>query len=166
MRRFVESEPEILRYILATIPSLPDARDILQNTAVALWKKMGDYDPEVPFTPWACRFASLEIRAFLRKEKRHRRWLDEDVANQLQLHQLQQQAAKQPGDMLNRLRDCLRRLPDLQRRILTQYYFEEEGVEGIAATTNRSVEAIYKVLQRSRVALHHCLQLRMKEGLK
>lgn len=166
MRRFVESEPEILRYILATIPSLPDARDILQNTAVALWKKMGDYDLELPFTPWACRFASLEIRAFLRKEKRHRRWLDEDVANQLQLHQLQMQSERQPGDLLNRLRDCLRRLPDLQRQILTQYYFEDEEVDHIAASTNRSVEAIYKVLQRGRVALHNCVQLRMKEGLR
>ena len=68
MRLFLASERELLRYIMATIPRLSDAQDVLQETAVALWRKIDAYDPTVPFTPWACRFASNEIRAFLRRE--------------------------------------------------------------------------------------------------
>jgi RNA polymerase sigma-70 factor, ECF subfamily len=78
-RLFLASEPEILRYIMATVPRVEDAREVLQETATSLWKKLADYDGSMPFAPWACRFASLEIRAFLRREQRARSWLDEDV---------------------------------------------------------------------------------------
>jgi RNA polymerase sigma-70 factor (ECF subfamily) len=44
------------------VPNLPDAEDIVQQTAVALWEKFDEYDPKLPFTPWACRFALIATR--------------------------------------------------------------------------------------------------------
>lgn len=156
MRLFMTSEPELLRYILASIPSVGDAREVLQETAAALWRKMDAYDPAMPFTPWACRFAANEIRAFLRREHRQRRWLDEDVAELLRVHQ-ESLAAVVPAQV-EHLRECLEALPATQHELLRRYYFEEMPVDTIAGALNRSAEAVYKILQRSREALADCLR--------
>src|SRR5215469_7565212 len=61
VRLFVEGQREILRYILALVPDLNDAHEILQDTAVDLWRKFDRYDPAFPFAPWACRFAFRRV---------------------------------------------------------------------------------------------------------
>ncbi|HCN31052.1 MAG TPA: hypothetical protein DIT64_20515 [Verrucomicrobiales bacterium] len=156
MRLFIASEPEVLRYILAVIPNVTDARDVLQETAAALWRKMDGYDPAAPFTPWACRFAANEIRAFLRREHRQRRWLDADVAELLRVHQ--EQALQSDDGSAEHLRECLESLPPAQHELLRRYYFEEQPVEAIARALNRTADAVYKTLQRSRQALADCLK--------
>jgi RNA polymerase sigma-70 factor (ECF subfamily) len=156
MRLFIASEPEVLRYILAVIPDVNDARDVLQETAAALWRKMDAYDPAAPFTPWACRFASNEIRAFLRREQRQRRWLDEDVAELLRTHQ--ERAPEQEAAQAEHLRECLEALPPAQHELLRRYYFEEQTVEAIARALHRTADAVYKTLQRSRQALADCVK--------
>jgi hypothetical protein len=40
MRRFLQSERELQRYVMSFVPNAGDARDIVQNTVVALWKKV------------------------------------------------------------------------------------------------------------------------------
>jgi RNA polymerase sigma-70 factor (ECF subfamily) len=156
MRLFMKSEPELLRYILASIPIVADAREVLQETASALWRKMDAYDPALPFTPWACRFAANEIRAFLRREHRQRRWLDEDVAELLRVHQ-EKHVAALPAQV-DHLRECLEALPPAQHELLRRYYFEELTVESIAGALNRTTDAVYKSMQRSREALADCVR--------
>ena len=57
VRHFAGAEHEIYRYVLALVPNGSDAQDIVQETAVALWRKFDEYNPNEPFIPWACRFA-------------------------------------------------------------------------------------------------------------
>lgn len=156
MRLFLASERELLRYIMATIPNVADARDVLQDTASALWRKMEAYDATAPFTPWACRFAANEIRAFLRRENRQRRWLDADVVEMLRVHQ---ERAMDVGEAdAEILRECLDALPANQRSLLCRYYFDEHPVERIAESLQRTADAIYKLLQRTRQALADCVR--------
>src|SRR5947199_2999037 len=68
---FLRSEREIFRYVAALVPNLADVEDIVQQTALALWEKFEAYDPSLPFTPWACRFALNKTRQWL---ERHQRW--------------------------------------------------------------------------------------------
>ena len=68
MRLVFESERELLRYVMAVVPDRADARDVVQDALVALWKKRAQYDPAFPFVPWACRFAMNEIRMHRRRE--------------------------------------------------------------------------------------------------
>ena len=70
LRLLLDSEREILRYVMAIVPRADDAREIFQETAVALWKQIEKYDPSLPFTPWACRFAANKAKEYLRKQGR------------------------------------------------------------------------------------------------
>ena len=67
---FLRSEREIFRYVVALVPNLADADDIVQQTAIALWEKFDSYDPEKPFTPWACRFALNKARQWVARRQR------------------------------------------------------------------------------------------------
>ena len=138
MRLFVEHERDVLRYVLAVVPSLADARDIVQETAVALWRKMDDYDPARPFLPWACRFASIEIRRFLRRADQQRRLLDEQAVEALLA--LQEQRATGLAARRVHLRECLEELPEAQRALVRGYYWDDQAVEALAGQSGRTAD--------------------------
>ncbi len=160
MRLFLENEHEVLRYVLALVPNLADARDIIQETAVSLWKRFDDYDPEQPFAPWACRFALNKIRHHWRKEKRRQYLFDEETMEAIAARRTE--LAEVADYRREFLHECLCRMPEKSRSILTGYYFREESVEEISEKTGRTVEAIYKALQRIRKALSECIQYRIE----
>ncbi len=155
MRLFLQSEREILRYVMAIVPNVADARDILQETALALWKAIDKYDPERPFIPWACRFALNEARMFLRTEGRRKRFIREDLAAMLEARRIEM--ALQLDARREHLREWFDQLPADQRNLVRGYYFDDETVPAIAERLSRTVEAVYKSLQRIRQALEACV---------
>ena len=161
MRLLLQHEPELLRSVLVFVPQRADARDILQETAVALWKHFGDYDPARPFVNWAYGFARMEVRHFLRRAQR-RAALSEKAVEALVL------AADDHPEMHEQqerhLKDCLARLPVGQRELVEGYYFAERKVESLAAEHGRTVEAVYKSLQRIRRTLLDCIERKVAEG--
>ena len=165
MRLFVEHEREVLRYVLAVVPNPSDARDIVQETAVALWRKIEDYDPARPFLPWACRFASLEIRRFLRRAEQQRRLLDEEAVEALLGRQ--QEMADAWAARGAHLRECLEELPEEHRQLVRGYYWDEQDVASLAGRSGRTAEAVYKSLQRVRQALSDCINRKARvEGAR
>ena len=164
MRLFLEAERELLRYVMALVPNVCDARDVVQETAVALWQAREKYDPSRPFVPWACRFALNEARMHLRKEARRRRWLDEDVAALLEERRVEM--ALSLDLRREHLRECLTKLPEAQRQLVRGYYFDEQNIEAMARSLGRGAEAIYKSLQRIRLALHQCIERKQQQQLQ
>jgi RNA polymerase sigma-70 factor (ECF subfamily) len=160
MRLFLASEKEIFRYVAVLVPKLADAQDVVQQTAIALWKKFDQYDPAQPFTPWACRFALYEAREFLRRDRRRGINVEEGLVDTL----LERRAAL--GDEMElrfaHLRTCLNKLPIEQRRAVESYYYERTPIETLAERSGKSVEALYKILQRVRAALLECVNRALK----
>jgi DNA-directed RNA polymerase specialized sigma24 family protein len=69
-RLLIRHEPELLRCVLVVVPHRADARDILQECSVALWRRFAEYDSERPFVNWAMGFVRMEVRRFLRTAHR------------------------------------------------------------------------------------------------
>ncbi len=61
VRLLTRHQEELFRYIFSLLPHEEDAKDVLQETSVALYRKFADYDPERPFLAWAYSFAHLEV---------------------------------------------------------------------------------------------------------
>ena len=53
---------------------------------------------------------------------------------------------------------CLEKLSSDQRRIVEGYYFRQLGVDGVAAESRRTVDAVYKAMQRIRRLLQDCIE--------
>ncbi len=153
---FLRSEREVFRYVAALVPNVTDAEDIVQQTAMALWEKFNAYDPAQPFTPWACRFALNKARQWIERRQRWQALLDHGLAEELA--QRRQELQPDFEMRLKHLEGCLRKLPEGQRSLVEGYYYERVGIEALAERSGRSAAATYKMLQRIRQTLQHCVQ--------
>jgi RNA polymerase sigma-70 factor (ECF subfamily) len=153
---FLRSEREIFRYVAALVPNVADAEDIVQQTALVLWEKFEAYDPGLPFTPWACRFALNKTRQWLERRQRWQTLLKDGLAEELA--QRREELQPELDLRLGHLDRCLHKLPSEQLSLVEGYYYRRENVESLAANGGRTVAATYKLLQRVRQALQACIE--------
>ena len=153
---FLRSEREIYRYVAVLVPNVADAEDIVQQTALALWEKFDAYDPALPFTPWACRFALNKARQWLERRQRWQALLEGGLAEELALRR--EALRPELEARLKHLEGCLNKLPEEQRTLVEGYYYRRDSIEKLAVDSNRSVAATYKTLQRVRQALQGCIE--------
>ena len=153
---FLRSEREVFRYVAALVPHVADAEDIVQQTALSLWEKFDAYDPNQPFTPWACRFALNKARQWLERRQRWQALLEKGLAEELA--QRREELRPELETRLRHLEGCLAKLPDDQHAVVEGYYFRREGIEKLAENSGRTVAATYKTLQRVRQALQVCIE--------
>lgn len=155
----IKHEPALLRCVLVAVPNRADARDILQECSVALWRHFVEYDPSRPFANWALGFVRMEVRRFLRSAQR-RAQLTELAAELLLRDQQQHEGLLDARD--RHLRHCLEELPADHRGVIDGYYRDEHSVTLLAERTGRTVDALYKLLQRVRMALQNCIEAKMR----
>lgn len=153
---FLRSEREIFRYVAVLVPNVADAEDIVQQTAIALWEKFDAYDPNQPFTPWACRFALNKSKQWIERRQRWQALLDKGLAEELA--QRREELRPELEVRLKHLEGCLNKLPDEQRSLVEGYYYRRDSIEKLAETSSRTVAATYKTLQRVRQALQGCIE--------
>jgi RNA polymerase sigma-70 factor, ECF subfamily len=162
LRHFLASEREVFRTVAAIVPNLEDARDVVQQVALALWERFADYDPARPFAPWACAFAVNLARQWL---TRHQRWqavLNAGLADELLRRR--EELLPEMDCRFRHLEKCMDKLPDEQRGLIEGYYQRRVSVDTLARETGRSQEAIYKMLQRLRAALRACIERSIQLG--
>jgi len=159
---FLRSEREIFRYVAVLVPNLADAEDIVQQTALALWEKFDAYDPNQPFTPWACRFALNKTRQWIERRQRWQALLERGLADELA--QRRDDLLPEIETRLRHLEGCLNKLPAEQRSMVEGYYYRRDSVEKLAEKSGRTVAAAYKTLQRIRQTLQSCIENAAKGG--
>ncbi len=161
LRVFLANEREILRYVVALVPNLADAQEIVQETAVVLWEKFGEYDSARPFAPWACRFALNIARQWMARRRRWLAFLEGGLAEELALRR--EQLRPEFDARLAHLGQCLQKLPEDQRQLVDGYYFRQHKVDELAERAQRTTEGVYKSLQRIRRQLRQCIERSLRE---
>ena len=161
-RLLLESEPVMLRSILVVVPNRADAREIMQETAVALWRQFASYDAKRPFVNWAMGFSRIETRRFLARQKR-RAQLSEQAMEVLG-RELEGDTSF-AGAIERHLATCMQKLTEKQRGLIQGYYHENRDVEWLAEHGGRTVEAVYKAIQRIRRDLQDCIERQLKKEL-
>lgn len=159
IRLFLQSERELVRYVMVLVPNVADARDVVQETATALWQKIDEYDPEKPFAAWACRFALNEARMFVRKQANHQKFLASDVLDELQV--VRECSTERLDARRVHLADCLERLRERQHELIQAHYFDGLTIDELSNQLGRNTEAVYKSLQRIRRGLHDCIKSKL-----
>jgi RNA polymerase sigma-70 factor (ECF subfamily) len=162
VRLFVEGQREILRYILALVPDIDDAHDILQETAVDLWRKFDQYDPDCPFAPWACRFAIRRVLKHCEQQVRRMKYLSLESLSQIAEERTEKQEILE--DRRRALEMCLERLSDADRLVVEQRYSRQMSVAKIAGITGQNTSTLYKALERIRQRLFECVNRRLRMG--
>jgi RNA polymerase sigma-70 factor, ECF subfamily len=155
VRLLLQHQSALLRHILPLVGNLDDAKDVLQQTAMALWQKFDQYDSSRPFLPWAKRFARHEVLMHHRKRRRYT-FLTEELIESLSERQAEQELYTQ--QLQNALLDCIEKLPEADRLLLNHRYVEPgTTIQQLAAETGQTANVLYKALARIRRQLLHCV---------
>lgn len=160
-RLLLESEPVMLRSILVIVPNRADAREIVQETAVALWRQFDTYDSARPFLNWAMGFSRIETRRFLARETRQAQ-LSIQAMGALELEM--QQTAEFDHAIETHLSSCLSKLSEKSLRLIKGYYHEGRSPETLSERESQTVEAIYKTIQRARRDLKTCIERQIRKA--
>lgn len=156
LRTLAEHERWLAAYVYSLVARPADADDILQECKIVLWRQFARFEAGTNFRAWARTIALHQILNYRRAEQRrpesaHERAFIEAVAAEMELRS-DQFDRKAEG-----LRHCLRKLPEAHRAIVLARYYEGQEIEQIAARSNRTAEAVYRLLSRIRKALNDCI---------
>lgn len=159
--RLVRNQQRVFRYVVSLVPNRADAEELFQQTCLTLWERWERYDPALDFFPWACGIAHNHVRNFHRKRQNSQVQLEADVLEMLA--DRSRALREREDDKLAALQDCLAQLAERHRRVI-QGYYGGSTVQQIAVQQAASPNAIYKLLDRVRKALHECVSLRLAGG--
>jgi RNA polymerase sigma-70 factor (ECF subfamily) len=154
---------ELFRYIFALLPHEEDARDVLQETCVALYRKFEDYDPDKPFLAWAYRFAFLEILKQRERNQSANRFLAADLIRRLAAEREQHEPVLQAR--LLALEACLKELPAVERELVRSRYQTKTRAEELAAKFGPSRRTLFRKLDRIRGVLFDCISRRVAKAM-
>jgi RNA polymerase sigma-70 factor (ECF subfamily) len=155
LRLFTSVQPALRRFVGYHFPGgrQQEIEDVLQETALVLWRKFGLYDPARSFTSWALGIAHYELRHSQRSSARMPLALDEKTSELLARRVESPVADRRQG----RLDRCLSKLDARSREALSLYYEKELSTQQIAETYRGTVNMVRILLFRARQAVARCM---------
>lgn len=165
LRLYVENEEALRGFVRSLVPTLEDAREVMQETAALLWRKFDELDSQENFRRWAFGVARLEALTFRRDQARDRHFFSEDLIRLLETEA--EEAAGESEREQRALEQCLKKLPQAQRALIETVYLGGARIDEMARDSGRTPMALYKLLHRVRMALADCVRstLASEEGL-
>lgn len=153
---FARDRERIYGYIFSLLPHHADAEDVFQRCSCLLWRKYRMFEPGASFLAWACGFAHLEVRNFLRVAKRDRLRFDLELVNRLV--EIRPTTLEEDEERLAALRVCLARLDAAERELIEHAYHEDRSVKELAGMAGVAPQTLYNQLSRIRQKLLRCMR--------
>jgi RNA polymerase sigma-70 factor (ECF subfamily) len=149
-------QEDLLRFVLPLVGGrLSDAEDVVQEAAIALWRKFERYDPDRPFLAWAKQFVQYEALMHARRQSRYT-FLTEELINSLSVRQDEMEEEKRRRLIV--LDRCLTKLSPEDLALVERRYAERSVTVGqLAETMGTAANVLYKSLARIRRALALCV---------
>jgi RNA polymerase sigma-70 factor (ECF subfamily) len=151
-----QNRARLFGYVNSLVHDLNHADDLYQQTALILWVKFDEFDRQRSFFSWACGVARLQFANFVRSRSRQPLYFGDHLSALLAETQDEMSDEELEGrrEALSR---CIEKLPEADRRLLTESYQGAKGAHGAAERRGRSVRSIYNSLRRIRRALYECI---------
>jgi RNA polymerase sigma-70 factor (ECF subfamily) len=159
VRLLARHQEALFRYIFALLPHEEDARDVLQETSVALCRKFAEYDPDKPFLAWAYSFAHLEVLKLRERNQRGVRLFSRDLMERLAREREHQEPVLQ--ERLQALEQCLNELSPADRELIRQRYQARIGADELVRQFGTSRRTLFRKLDRIRRWLFACISRRV-----
>jgi RNA polymerase sigma-70 factor (ECF subfamily) len=158
----LQHQTQLFGYIYSLVRNFDDADDLFQQTSLALWKKLDQYDPSRSFLHWAFGVARYEVSNFLRSRSRERLYFSDELNNLL--IQTHEKLTFDPAqDRLEAMSRCISKLRWRDQELLDAYYGSAARVQDFAPSLGRSPQSIYNSLRRIRLALLECVRRRLAQ---
>jgi RNA polymerase sigma-70 factor, ECF subfamily len=158
-RDWTRAQPVVAGYIGSLVPDFHVAEDLLQDVAVVLLRKYGEYDPARSFVGWSLGIARLEVLA---RRRTHARSL---LSTRPDLAEAVAGACEELAPELDRraqaLRACLEAVKGRSLEVLRLRYEAALPPRSITDRVGMSAGAVRVLLSRLRAALQACVERRL-----
>lgn len=152
-------QPALFAFILSLVPNANDARDVLSETNLALWKKREDFDPARDDWPWACGFAKMQVLAFRKRRQRDRLVLADEVVDRIAARA--ERTGSSWADSMEALNGCLNELEESRQELLRRRYSDGLSIVQLAEEFGKTVAAMGDLLYRLRLRLSSCIERKL-----
>ncbi|MBN2579298.1 MAG: sigma-70 family RNA polymerase sigma factor [Pirellulales bacterium] len=148
-------EAWLFNYLLSLLRKPEDAQEVLQETAKVCWEKLDQYHPNTEFRAWACRIAYYNAMKFHERQKKAPLPFSDlffsgvDVEAVVMADQLEARMAA--------LKDCVKKLPAADRKLLKLRYGPKGTVKAAAEVLDFPLHRIYRALARIHNILYYCI---------
>jgi len=153
---FSAADRGIYKYILTLLFDQNTTQEVFQETSVTLWQKFDEFRPGSNFLAWAYRVAYFEVLKYRQTLRRDRLRFNDEL-----LRTLAEERSAGEGILRARrlaLPDCMEQLPPNDRELIEQRYGSEGTILELSRKTGRSVNTLYKALERIRRTLMECIE--------
>lgn len=160
MRLWTAHQPAVANYVHALVRDRAAAEDMLQETALLIFRRFAEYDAQRPFVAWALGIARFKVMGLRRDAARSLLLFDEETL----AHFTETWAEQSAGQSERRaaLESCIDKLADHARRVVRLRYFEDLSAEQIARKLGGNGAAIRVTLQRIRTQLRDCIKRKIR----
>ncbi len=156
LRLYVENEASLSGFVRSLVPTLDDMREVMQDTAVVLWRKFDQLDSPEDFRRWAFGVARFEALAFRRDRARDRHVFSEELVAMLATEAAS--VGKQSRIEEQALQHCLTKLSNRNRELVRAAYMRGVRIDEMAKKAGRTPMSLYKLLHRIRMQLADCIE--------
>lgn len=147
---------QIYNYVLMLVASHNNADDIMQETSILMYEKFEMYEEGTDFLAWAKTIAKYKTLEFLKKQKKDKIVFSQDIVDLIEQDSHQQ--LQRHDELLEALRNCVSRLPCLDRRLLHVRYYENISVPALAVRLGCSFQKVYRDIGRINHLLIRCIR--------
>ena len=143
--------PSLMVFVGRLIEQQEDVEDVIQNTFVAAYEHLKDYDPQrASLSTWLQRIAYHETLYYLRKRKRQV-LLPLDVGDDVSEELPETTTAEQ-------LDEAIQKLSPEDQMLLQLYYFDGRPLKEIAYITDAAGNSLNREVSRLSSQLHRIRQ--------
>lgn len=145
----------VYAYILGRVPRPTDADDLMQETTMTMWNKFDTFEIGTDFVAWGIQIAKFKVLQFRGKQTSAITFLSDETIEMLD--QDQRRPEDFSDDRIETLRQCMKKLPDHGRRLLTLRYKDNVSARKIAQRIGKSAPYVYKMLAKIHQTLFNCV---------
>ena len=150
-----EHGPGVRALLAAHLSDADTVDDLAQETFVAAYESLAQFDLTADLGLWIKGIARNKLLMHLRRVYRHGRAMDKLKVEAVELACPVQDVDS--ASAVDRLRECLQKLPERLMTVVKARYYERERVDSIASKLGTSVTAVSSLLYRGRKELEGCM---------
>jgi RNA polymerase sigma factor (sigma-70 family) len=150
-----QNQHKLLRVCSVYAEDDEDKKDLFQESLIQIWQAMPSFEGKSSVSTWMFRIAlnvCLRVQSKEKKKKERFRTLDSINIEHLRDDEVNQEEQER----LVKLRNCIRKLNDADKAVIT-LYLEELPYSEISSVTGLSENAIAVKLKRIRGKLLNCI---------
>lgn len=148
---------QLYSYTLSLVGNFVDADDVFQETTSKMWELFDSFVPGTDFLSWAITIAHYRVLDYRKRKQRDSKLIFNEEFFQ-NISQNAPQELSKTNEYLEKLKECITKLPEQDGKILKMRYMSELKVHEISTRISRSARNVYFILSRIQRMLLKCME--------